>query len=294
MSLLTSLISYWKLDEASGSRADAHGSNTLTDNNTVGSATGKIGDAADFELSNSEYLSHASNSDLETGDIDWTFAAWVNADSLSAGFQTILSKDATAAREYLIYYEDGSTNRFSVAVFVGVSTVVLRADTLGAASTGTWYYVVIWHDSTADTINIQVNNGAVDSSATGGSLNAATAAEFRVGGRATIASLIPWDGLIDEVGFWKRTLTTQERTDLYNAGVGFTYPFSSGTTVTPGTAGLVITPFAPIVSAPSTMMPGKLSLVLTPFPPSVEGGTVIPGGGGGLRRHGDLWRRTRR
>ena len=36
------------------------------------------------------------------------------------------------------------------------------------------------------------------------------------------------DGLIDEVGFWKRTLTSGERTQLYNSGNGLAYPFSSG------------------------------------------------------------------
>ena len=35
-SLLTSLISYWKLDETSGTRVDVVSGNDLTDNNTVG------------------------------------------------------------------------------------------------------------------------------------------------------------------------------------------------------------------------------------------------------------------
>jgi hypothetical protein len=42
----TNLISWYDLDEVSGSRADSHGSNTLTDNNTVTSATGIAAGAA--------------------------------------------------------------------------------------------------------------------------------------------------------------------------------------------------------------------------------------------------------
>lgn len=38
--LKTSLISYWNLDEASGTRNDSHGANHLTDNNTVTQAFG--------------------------------------------------------------------------------------------------------------------------------------------------------------------------------------------------------------------------------------------------------------
>lgn len=36
------LVSWWSLTENSGTRADSHGSNTLTDNNTVTSADGKV------------------------------------------------------------------------------------------------------------------------------------------------------------------------------------------------------------------------------------------------------------
>lgn len=47
--LLTSLIAHWKLDEASGTRNDSHGTNHLTDNNTVTTATAKLGtNAAQF------------------------------------------------------------------------------------------------------------------------------------------------------------------------------------------------------------------------------------------------------
>jgi hypothetical protein len=41
--LNTSLTAYWNLDETSGNRADSKGTNTLTDVNTVTSATGKVG-----------------------------------------------------------------------------------------------------------------------------------------------------------------------------------------------------------------------------------------------------------
>ena len=34
------------------------------------------------------------------------------------------------------------------------------------------------------------------------------------------------DGLIDEVGLWRRVLTPAERTTLYNCGAGLTYPFA--------------------------------------------------------------------
>jgi len=35
------------------------------------------------------------------------------------------------------------------------------------------------------------------------------------------------DGKIDEIGLWSRALTSDEVTELYNSGAGFTYPFTS-------------------------------------------------------------------
>ena len=54
MALTDNLIAFWQLEEASGVRYDSEGSNNLTDNNTVTSATGVVGDAAQFTRSNSE------------------------------------------------------------------------------------------------------------------------------------------------------------------------------------------------------------------------------------------------
>jgi hypothetical protein len=36
-----------------------------------------------------------------------------------------------------------------------------------------------------------------------------------------------WDGYIDEVGIWNKTLSPNEVTLLYNNNIGLTYPFFS-------------------------------------------------------------------
>jgi hypothetical protein len=81
---------------------------------------------------------------------------------------------------------------------------------------------VAWHDAGADTINIQVNNGTVDST-TGVFGNSET---FIIGGEKVGAGAdFEFDGLIDEAGIRNRVLTTAERTELYNSGSGRTHPF---------------------------------------------------------------------
>lgn len=219
--LLTDLISYWKLDEVAGTRADAHGTNDLTDNNTVGSDTGKINLGASFIAANSEYLSHADNASLSTGDIDFTFGLWVRL-ATDAGMGLITKWDYTSGnREFeIIYLATESRFKFYVSPD-GTAEVSLAADSFGAPSLDTYYYVVVWHDSVANTINIQVNNGVVDSlSHSGGVFN--SNAPLHLGAIFNVAFL---DGRIDEVAFWKRVLTAPERASLYNAGAGLAYPF---------------------------------------------------------------------
>jgi len=223
--LTNNLISYWKLDEASGTRYDSHGTNDLADNGTVTSATGKLGAAGDFEVDNIEYLSIASNSSLNTGDIDFTFSAWVRLESKGAN-RFIIAKDhiTSGQREYALYYSSVADRfRFELHSATDSATNV-TANALGSPALSTWYFIVAWYDSAADMMYIQVNNGTVNSAAKG-TLQAGSSAEFRIGARQYTGLVQPFDGLIDEVGFWKRVLTSDERTQLYNSGSALPYPF---------------------------------------------------------------------
>src|SRR3989339_620227 len=85
------LVSYWTLDEASGTRIDVKGNNDLRDNNTVSSTTGLQGIAADFEGSNMETfsVSDAAQNGLDiTGDL--SFSMWIKPESFSTDDGQIL------------------------------------------------------------------------------------------------------------------------------------------------------------------------------------------------------------
>lgn len=227
MGLTSSLVSYWKLDEASGDAIDSHGSNNLTDNATVGAAAGKINGARDFEEANSEYFRIASNSSLQTGDIDFTLTCWVKFESIG-NFRRLISKfgnDATL-NEYVLGL-DNPGDKFAFALQEsGGAIKSVTANTFGAVSMATWYFLAAWYDKTNDRLNISVNDGAVDQTSSVGP-PAATTAAFNLGCLFTGFDLFAiqfHDGLLDEVAFWKRLLTAGEITQLYNAGAGLTYP----------------------------------------------------------------------
>lgn len=221
MSLLTSLESYWKLNEASGNALDAHGSNTLTETSgTIGAATGKINGARDFEAADTEYFERTDNASLSVGDIDFTFSMWLQLESKSANmFALAKALDDLTGYEYSVVYNTSLDRMRFVVQDASNNFGIVTASAFGSVPTGTWIFVVVWHDATSNTLNIQINNGTVNSLSWTTGVKDSTR-PFRLGAEQGGNY---WDGLIDEVGFWKRVLTSFERTQLYNSGNGLPY-----------------------------------------------------------------------
>jgi hypothetical protein len=216
-SLLTGIIAFWKLGEASGTRNDSVGSNHLSDNNTVTQATGKVGNGADFTAINNESLSITDNADLSLESTDFTISLWLNADLMGA-YRRILGKsDGGTSIEYLLQWNTGDF--FTIYAGNG-STFDSTNFAAQSLTTGTWYFVVLWKDTGSGFLNIQVNNGTPETLSTIYP-NTATGLGFFIGGIGTEY----FDGVIDAVGVWKRVLTADERTALYNSGNGIEYPF---------------------------------------------------------------------
>ena len=210
MALKDSLVSYWKLDEASGTRFDSHGSNDLTDNNTVGSATGKIGNCASFIAANSEYLSHADNADLSAGDIDFTFGCWVYFDTIGT-FPFIVNKGWGDGSGWIIYVRIDDSNKLWFSCNADANTVKSAA-----VSTATWYHVVVRHDSVNDLIKITLNGTTTSASYSGGVTDDA---ELFILGGATFFL----NGKIDEAFWAKRCWSDAEIDEIYNSGNGLSY-----------------------------------------------------------------------
>jgi hypothetical protein len=82
-----------------------------------------------------------------------------------------------------------------------------------------------WHDPVLDRLYLQVDD-ATPNFATwaGGTINNGVGA-MNIG-RFPFSNGLRWDGMLDEVSFWKRVLTPEERAWLYNAGAGRSWPWS--------------------------------------------------------------------
>jgi hypothetical protein len=226
MPLLVGLESCWELEETSGTRVDGHGANDLADNNTVTSGAGKVGNAASFAAASSEYLSRAANSSLQVGATDWAFSFWVKLASKS-DYQALISRvhgGDSSKREYRFLYRIDSDRFYfdvwsSGGAFLGSVTA-----THVAPSTDTWYHIYGGFEVASGTMSISVNNNTlITATTTGGAGPGNTDAKFTIGGQENASGVeIPTNGMIDQVFFWKKILTADEHTQVYNGGDGIT------------------------------------------------------------------------
>lgn len=215
-----SLVAAWFMNETSGNRSDAIGSNDLVDVNTVGYVTGKVSNAAQFVENNSEKFTCAGHTDLTIGDNDWQMCFWVQSQDLDADQFYIGRWDySNNRREYKVTYQN-TADRFSFASSSnGTLQPVIAADTFGAPSLNTWYFISVRHDKTTNKIGISINNGAWDeiSVPDGGIyVNTATNLEAAHSNGYNYA-----DAYIDSIHIWKgRLLEADELTHMYNSGSG--------------------------------------------------------------------------
>lgn len=225
------MVSWWTLDETSGTRADAHSTNDLTDNNTVLSAVGKWDNAADFELTNSEYLSitDASQTGLDiTGDI--SFSLFVNFESLptSGSFATFINKGKEGLNSTLGYVfllqNDAGVYKLRVQLGTGTTNEEYRVD--WTPSLGTWYHIVYSYNNTSKISNFYINGAQRGSPITGtlSGINNNTE-NFQLGADINSSSVayLFFDGLQDEVSIYNAALDYGNVLDLYNAGTGIPY-----------------------------------------------------------------------
>jgi Concanavalin A-like lectin/glucanases superfamily len=237
--LVAPFTAFWSLEEASGDRLDRLGSLALT---PVGGASltqgvGRIGQAVAINGTPGTYLTMASAPAITmTTATSLTVCAWFYLTArTSCAYVSKGNAGANASYEYLLGL-DGS-QKFQVAIANGSAAQAL-SDTGAVPTLNAWHLVIGWFDAVANTLNLQVDNGAVVSvAATVTSYASAHALEIgRWAGWVSSPSLT---GRVDMVGIGKRVLTEIERAQLWNGGAGLEYPFTitPAPYLTPQTAG---------------------------------------------------------
>lgn len=225
---VSNLVSYWTLDEASGTRIDSRGSRNLSDNNTVTSATGVQSNGAVFDNANDEYLSYLvpEGDDLYFDDnASFSISLWVKFTTVS-GTIWVFGMDGTGSTSGLYtLYSTGARLTFAMqdASSTDIKTVAVDSD----IEDDTWYMVTCAYDSTAGVIKIKLNDGDYVTTAYSGGVRTPDSYPnlFTVGKNG----IQYFDGSIDEFSIWNKVLDDDETAVIYNNGGGITAPSINGT-----------------------------------------------------------------
>lgn len=233
--LLNNLTSYWKLDEASGARVNSQGNValnlTLLGGSDEGNAPGII-NSGHFTSGSLANVLGAPDSASWNFAGDLTVSGWLKYNAPGTGgsmIGTILTRWGSPGQMQWCLFWSGAGPQWQFSA-TSDGTAAGQKDAINTTPmvAGQWFFVIGWYDSTAHTLNCQVNNGTVNSVAfTGPIFHAAQPTLAHVFTADNVSTYYYTNSVIDEVGIWTRVLTASERTALYNGGAGL--PFSSFT-----------------------------------------------------------------
>lgn len=214
MAITDGLVSYYKLDESTGSTLDSHGTNHgLKAGSVAQGITGIINTAYSFS-GVADFNSIVALPAFSLGSVSLTcWASSIYAPGTSRQDIVNNSEDSCSLR-----WEHAAGPAIIIRTAGGYTTVE-RAGTLTA---NTWHHFGATYDN--DILKLYLDGSLVGSStAPTGSIVQATSA-WNLGKHP--ANVNYFRGRIDEVGFWNRVLTLSEIQELYNNGSGLAYPFS--------------------------------------------------------------------
>jgi len=213
-------IGYWSLDETTGDIAsnEITGSETGNMTNTENEdwVSGKINNGIDFDGVD-EFMNITSISKLPSGNQNFSFSVWVNSDTWDIDNMYILKwgdeTPSTDGEAMKFFYSNSGNGKVSLN-FVGA--YILDSPTVDLS--GSWHHLAVVY-SQGRNISLYVDGVINGSAIIGGDLIIPAGKSVYVG-RYITASKLPFDGQIDELGIWNRTLSSDEIVKLYNQGFG--------------------------------------------------------------------------
>ena len=248
--LSSGLVGYWTFNHTSGNASDKSGyTTTLTNNNTATYAPAKYGNGTELN-GTTQYFDAADNAALSiTGSL--VLSAWIEPDD-TTGSQDIVGKFDQSNESYLLALEGDEVRMYvdSASNYATTTAADIQANTK-TMITGVY-------DATMQTVKIYVN-GTLSSSSVTGTIPSSIgddAGKFSVGAEDTTGTPANhFDGIIDDVRVFNKTLASEEITKLFNTGQGPVayYNMDNLTTLTTTDGGLSFDGSASFVELPSTL-----------------------------------------
>ncbi len=207
------VVSFWKLDGIAGDVADVLGVNNGTlPNGATRGITGIVNNAFNLSLASSQFINTTFQPDIPNR----TASAW------------FFANDITPSTQQSIFNFDGTSASVNGGIAIGLRTNgsirFIQGDTTvfsSAISTG-WHQVVITQNTTS--VSAYLDGILVDTISNNTFSSGDVTGSVKIGAARDETEI--FDGGIDEVGFWNRSLNQSEITELFDLQTaGITYPF---------------------------------------------------------------------
>lgn len=243
MALTDNIISYYKLDETTGTTVtDSVGNQngTLQSNSAFG--TGKInnGFVTSSDQSSNAGILFGANASHDLSQYPSTISAWFKTNYKSTQENSYMNifttqKTTTNYSGFSLFMLMGATSgdRGKINLFYRNSSgSTYQLTTSSTYNDGNWHFVVATIASNG-AMKMYIDGGeALTGTTASGALFTSTKSSA-IGVNHSGAPDDVWVGSLDEIGFWSRELSSDEVSELYNSGAGLQYPFTTATTFLP-------------------------------------------------------------
>lgn len=231
------MAAWWSMNEANGTRFDSHvNSLDMTEVNGPTSQAGVLGNAVGFQLGDESHLTRPFSADeaWQMRDRDLTVAYWMYQDSFGGGYSSMVDNGGLTDESSDYGWRVGTnTGRqgFRGGFSINDTKIEINSDLDIGIQLDEWNFFIveydrdgemaIWVDGIKQSVTLDISQfNGVDV------ISAASHGMF-IGGN-TRQDTRYMSGRLDEVAIWNRLLTEEEKTALYNEGVGLTYEEATG------------------------------------------------------------------
>lgn len=235
--LKDNLMSVWEFEETSGTTFyDSHGNNDGTIESATLNVEGKLGKCFSYN-GTSNYLSIPDHATLRLGSNSFTYNFWMTytGTNLATDICIVFQKgiyNGGSLDQIFIALRGGNTSTFTRGVYAntrvnaGVNEIIgPNVDQSPVLQDGNWHMVTVSVTRLA-TVDATIYIDAQPVGTLADCVAVINNSAVMYIGRSANAGLGYWmEGKIDQLAFWKRGLSQQEVTTLYNSGAGIPYSF---------------------------------------------------------------------
>jgi hypothetical protein len=209
-------LAYYALDVDSSSQTDSSGNgNTATVNGATFTSSSKLGTGAYSFNGTSDYIDTNTNFDIET------FACWFKTSSNN--FSALAGQRFDASEEAGNWGADclgNSAGEVRARLYSSSSSSTLLTSSSTGFDDGAWHLLILVSDGTNFTMYIDNSQEATVGN-TGKMGQGGNDDDLMIGRAGQNGNWNYWEGDIDEVAVWSRSLSSDERSELWNSGNGF-------------------------------------------------------------------------